>query len=100
MRNDVIPRALEDLIKGLEALPVEGEDQDLVVDVNVASHDVPGPPLRHRVLGVTVRVEPHELSASVIIIIVIIIIIIIIIITCSRHTPGCTHRPRSRICKS
>ena len=47
-------------------MPVEGEDQELVVDVNETSDDVPRLPLRHRVLRLTISIKPHELSAAVI----------------------------------
>ena len=47
-------------------MSVEGEDKELVVDVNETSNDVPGLPLRDRVLRFTICIEPHELSAAVI----------------------------------
>ena len=47
-------------------MSVEGEDQELVVDVNEAADNVPRLPLGHGVLGLAVSIEPHELSAAVI----------------------------------
>ena len=61
---------LEDLAEWLEVAAVEGELEDLVLQVDVAAKDVPGPPagqLARLTLGH--GMVPHQLPASVHIII-------------------------------
>ena len=57
---------MEDLFERLELVPVERENEYLVVDVNKTADNVPSTPPRETVLTLTAGVEPHQLPAPVI----------------------------------
>ena len=57
---------MEDLFEGLELVPVEREDEYLVVDVNKTADNIPSTPPRQTVLTLTAGIEPHQLPAPVV----------------------------------
>jgi hypothetical protein len=54
------------LVERFELCTIEGEDNDLVVNVNEAAHSVALLPPWQLTLALTAGIEPHELPAPII----------------------------------